>query len=367
MYKINIISETSPEGLEKHKKSWEVLVEKCENTSPVQTFGWIYAFMQYKIVSRFQWICLFAYRNGELAGVYPLICLQRTGIPGLHFQFFQLPHDPFHTVRSDGLILPGNDNILEHFFSYLKDSFKALPVLWAQGIPGLSPTNRYFYLSGKKLRYFQKSVAPEDIIYLSKDFQYYVENLNPKFRREILRQERRLKEKGHVTYRFRDMERTNSFNMELFNEIENSGWKGKKKTSIIGNPGDVELFSSSTHFFNENGWMQWNFLEINNETIAAQLAVKINRVIYLWKIGYREEYSSFAPGNLLMFRFIEDAYQQGDVEEINFMNERGWLKEWKVTKRELYNTAVFPGIPLISPVLKFYYWMKYRRKGGITH
>jgi len=361
MNKITIISENTLEGLEQHRQAWDELIKNCEDVSPVQTYGWVSAFMKYKIKSRYPWVCIFAYRNEEMTGVYPLILTQRTGFYRLQFQFFQLPHDPFHTVRADGLILRGYEHVLEQITFHLKKMYKAIPVIWAQGIPLNSSTNRYFAGKGRKLGNYRKGMPPEDFIQLKGDFQTYTGTLNSKFRREILRQERRLIEKTKVKYRFRDLERSNSRNAEIFAEIENSGWKGLKKTSITGNTGDMELFNDATSDFNTKEWMQWNFLEADDKVIAAQLAVKINSTIYLWKIGYREEFSNMAPGNLLMYRFIEDAFRQGDVDEINFMNERGWLKEWNVSKRDLFNTAIFPAIPLLSFLLKAYYKVKYRR------
>jgi len=360
MERIRIITENTIEGLAKHRKEWDKLVSKIESVSPVQTFGWIHAFFIHKIKSRYPWVCIFAYRDEALVAVYPLMVLQESGLPGMRFRFFQLPHDLFHTIRCDGLVLPGYEEMTGRFLEHLRTLYKAIPVIRAQGIPLFSASNRCI-TAGSKPRFYRRNVPPEDYLKLNGDFQSYTDSLNSKFRREILRQERRLMERSKVNYRFNDIIRTNAGNAELFMEIENSGWKGKKKTSITGNPGDIELFTSATNYFSENGWMRWNFLEADNVTIAAQLAVKINKVIYLWKIGYREEYSSIAPGNLLMYRFIEDAYQQGDVEEINFMNERGWLKEWNVTKLDLVSTAIFPGIPLVSFMIRLYYRWKYRK------
>ena len=370
MNEFKIVEEKNLENLSRHENAWDHLMLEVANAGPTQSYSWIYSYFKHKISSRFRWVCLFAYHKEQLAGVYPLIILQKKGFPGLYFQFFQAPHDPFHTVRNDGLIYPGNEkHILELFFKHLQRSFKAIPIIWIPGIPEFRSSYRYFSNQKRNLQTFKKADGVEDIIVLPDNYETYVNNLNPKFRREIFRQERRLKEKGEVSYIFRDASMSNKESLDIFAEVENSGWKGIKKTSIKENPGDLELFSDATGSFNKNGWMQWNFLKADKEFIAAQLAVKINRVIYLWKIGYREEYSSYAPGNLLMYKFIEDAFSQGDAEEINFMNERGWLKEWKVDRRNIFSLAIFPGIPIVSFMLKMYYRYKYKNlvKPGFQH
>jgi hypothetical protein len=220
--------------------------------------------------------------------------------------------------------------------------------------------------------FFHKSIAsninsfrfqawPEDYINLPESFCAYTKMLNPKFNREILRQERRLKERGEVKYEFKNRDFSVKDSINDFLSLENSGWKGKRKSSIVSDPGDHSLFSNAAFHFYKYGLLQMNFLLLGDLKIAAQYAVKINKVLYIWKIGYDECFSKCAPGNLLMYRTIEHSILQGDISEINFMNERGWLKVWKISSRQLMHVSIFPTKFPYSTFLRYFYLLKYKK------
>ena len=338
--------------LEGYEKDWNSLIEKCPGSGPTQSYAWIHSFFRYKIEPDIKWICLFAYKGPKLVAVYPLIINRRIGIPGFYFQTFQTPYDIFHTIRVDGLIMPGYEKILELLVAYLRKSFKAIPIISIKDIPGFSPSILYLNTKNRKLSSFKKITGAENFINLPENYQLYLSGLNPGFKRGINRRLRRLTEKTRVTFRFRDSLNTNEENFEIFKEIESSGWKGKKKTSIKTRSGDAELFLNATNKFDEKSWVKWNFLESTNETIAAQLIININGASFGWKTCYNEEYSFFSPGKLLLYKYIENCYSHGELGEINFMNVNNWFSDWNVSTRPLYSLIIFPRNIFLTPLIK---------------
>ena len=344
--------------LYEHEKAWKRLLLECPGSGPTQSFGWVQAFFKHKLEKNARWICLFAYENQKLVAVYPLIYLRKKRLPGIIMQFFSMPFDSNHTVRADGLILPGYESLLVSLINYLRISLKVFPFIFLKGIPHCSATAKSSDFCKKHISSIKKEAGHEDIIKLKDDFPAYLSGLNSKFRREINRQRRKLEDKYKINYHIREKKANDTDSFETFVEIEDSGWKGDMGTSIKKKSGDYELFEEGVKEFNETGLLEWSFLDADRCKISSQLIININEVLYLWKIGYRENYSIYAPGNLLIYKLLEKSFHDKTISEINFMSERMWLNPWKVQKRKLFNIIIFPKVFLLSDLLKIYYKIK---------
>ena len=342
-----------------HEKAWNKLLLECPGSGPTQSFGWIQAFFKHKLEKNTRWICLFAYENQKLVAVYPLIYLRKKRLPGIVMQFFSMPFDDFHTIRTDGLILPGYEYILVKFINYLRISLKVFPVIVLKGIPYFSATAKSSDFCKKYISSIKKEAGHEDIIKLKDDFPAYLSGLNSKFRREINRQYRKLNLNHQINYHIREKRSNYKDFFNSFIEIEDSGWKGENGSSITQRPGDYDLFEEGVKKLNETGLLEWSFLDADGCRISSQLIININEVLYLWKIGYREDYSNYAPGNLLIYKLLEKSFHDKTISEINFMSEPKWLNSWKVEKRKLLIIIIFPKIYLLSILIKIYYKLKY--------
>jgi len=78
--------------------------------------------------------------------------------------------------------------------------------------------------------------------------------------------------------------------------------------------------SNQTAFYREfarplydRGWLQRHTLRAEGKVIASHMAVRIEPVLYLWKIAYDEHYSADAPGNVLMAHTIKSAFESSDI------------------------------------------------------
>ena len=360
---IRIILTDRLDELEKHENKWNELMRKCPGLAPTQTFAWVHGLFLYKIKENTQWVCLFAYKNQDLVGVLPLVRNKRSGLPGLYFQLYQSPYDYYHPVRTDGVILPDYEFVMKLFIDKIKQTYKVNPVLQLRFVPDSS--SAYKYLADSKNKAYSLLIFSrnEDIIYLPNGKDEYFNSLDSKFLRELKRRVKRLSETYEVKYTFNENIMTNRQCLDIFTELEDMGWKGKGKiTTIKKIPRDFDLFLNSTNKLLKQGWVQWNFLEADKHIIAAQLISTINGVAYVWKVAYDEKYSKYAPGNLLMQKFIENSYKEETIQEFNFLNERDSFKVWNVKTRRIYELFIFPGKGILSFLLKKYFTLKNRHK-----
>jgi len=346
---VRIVQADQLSDLDEHARAWDALLLQCPRAYPMQSHGWVRAFFEHKLQPRQRLLCLFAYQGQRLVGVMPLA--GGCSAPGLGFteHCFMAPYNAYHIVRGDCLILPGQEDVFGVMIEHLMAICQGPPVLRFRRVAKTSPIFQFFRQPREHLCLLHRVDGGEKFIRPVPDYPTYLAGLDGKFRRELGRQTRRLQEQSVASYRLRDRGGAGE-NLEAFMAVEDSGWKGQKKTSIRAVPGDAAVFLDATRRMQELGWMEWNFLEADRQIIAAQYAMRVNRIVYLLKVGYREEFANCAPGQLLLAKTIENASLQGDVDEINFLARRTWLRVWNVAQRNLYTLIVAPRDPFCEPL-----------------
>lgn len=339
---LGVIDATTPSDLDDHAAQWDRLVQSCPFAYPTQTYGWLKAFYRHKCRPKERMHCLFFYRGESLVGVLPLLAGARAHGLGRAPQHYRVPVHDYHTVRTDLLARSDQAAILRAAVRHLSAISPGAPIIRWRKVPETSPVLSAFREDPPGLRLLIRQSGLEHRMAVPGDFGTFVETLGGKFRREVFRQERRLKERAAVTYRLREASRSPEDNLARFMAVEDSGWKGEQGTSILARKGDPALYREAVKQFSENGWLEWNFLEADGQEIAAQFALRLNKTLYLWKVGYRESFANCAPGHLLFLRTVEQACACGDITVVNFMARRRWLRVWEVSPHPIFNFVVYP-------------------------
>ncbi|WP_457550979.1 GNAT family N-acetyltransferase [Desulfobacula sp.] len=348
---IQIVDVRSIQELEPHADAWAGLLLQSTAASPMLSYPLISAFFETQILPSETWLCLFAYEGEQLVGVLPLIAVKSFNMFGLSLLCFKIPHNNFHTSAVDCLVLRDREKILELFVDYLSCIPFTWPLIRFREIPEHSPSMLYMNRHGKKLKIVQKLSGGENYIQLPADYKKYHTRLSSGFKRQLKRRTGKLDKLTDVRFLCREDKRSSVENMKRFEDAEDHGWKGEKKSSIKAVAANSRFLAIAAERFQNYGWMEWNFLEIGEKTIAAQYGIRINRTLYLIKIGYDEEYAFCTPGNLLFNKVIKNACEKGDVDEINCVADCAWHKNWGMTKRLLYDLIVPPQIPILSALL----------------
>jgi len=348
--RLRIVEVDSFPELARHASAWAELLLQSTFASPMLSYPWISAFFENKLVFGERWLCLFAYEGDRLVGVLPLIAVRSYNLPFRPLFLFKTAYDLLHTASVDCLTLRGRENLIETFVRYLRVSRKGWPLIRLR----LLPENSSSMIRLKQKKSFCAICKPsgaENFIRLPADFSTYYDGLSHGFRRQLKRRGRKLEELRDVRFLLRETSRSAVENLAHLMDVESSGWKGERHSSIQADESNTALFRAAAERLAEQGWMEWNFLEADGKTLAAQFAIRINRTLYVLKIGYRDDYSFCTPGNLLFAKVIENSIVQGDVDEINCMAVCDWHKEWAMQNRTLYDLIVFPRIPVLSALI----------------
>lgn len=114
--------------------------------------------------------------------------------------------------------------------------------------------------------------------------------------KERRRQRRRLSEKGSLNFEVvADYDRVRS-SLETFLAIEARGWKGKRGTALLQNPGHANFARALIWSLAANARVQIAELRLGETVIASVIMLWSGSSGCLWKITYDEAYAGFSPG-----------------------------------------------------------------------
>ena len=349
---IRLVDVRSIEELAEHAEAWNELFRKADRLSPLLSYPWLSAFFQSLITPQERWLCLFAYENDRIIGIFPLVASYSYRFMGYSLQLFKLPYHFAHTSGTDALTLPGREDIFDVFFDYLNHIPSVFPVFSFKHVPEHYPAIKYFSSPKHKMCAVRKAAGFEDFVLVPGSAAEYFAGLSANFRKNLNKASRKLEDLKDVKFRFCENTRSVQENTARFLDVENIGWKGRRETSIKNYPDSARMFEMAAEGLSSAGMMAFSFLEAGDKTIAAQYAMLSNRTMYCLKTGYDEDYAACSPGNMLLLKIIEAACGSGKFDELNLISGAAILDKWNVQKRPLYHLIVFPAIPVLSRLLK---------------
>ena len=135
---------------------------------------------------------------------------------------------------------------------------------------------------------------------------------------------------------------------EHFLEIEASGWKGAAGNAgaILCQPVLLAFYRSLVHEFGVRGQCVVNLLWHGDQAVAAQLCLRVGRVLNILKVGFREEHEAFAPGILLLDRVIHQACDDEGIDILHLVNEPPWSRKFRPLRMDVWSYVV------INPTLR---------------
>ena len=117
--------------------------------------------------------------------------------------------------------------------------------------------------------------------------------------KEYRRLERRLAERGTLSYEALAQPGDWQSWFAEFLDLEASGWKGKEGSAIRSKPGDREFFRRVVERAALNGQLQMLAMRLDGRAIAMKLNLRARTTSFSLKIAHDEGFSQYSPGVLL--------------------------------------------------------------------
>lgn len=106
--------------------------------------------------------------------------------------------------------------------------------------------------------------------------------------------------------------------------VEAAGWKGRQGTALAADRVRGEFFRSYARAASEQGTLRLCFLRVDGRPVAAQVAARCGRRLWLLKMGYDEAFAPCSPGMLLLLDVVRHAAE----EQLDAFELLGSVEPW---------------------------------------
>jgi len=332
--------------LKKYADAWNALAYEVPPRLPTSSYAWVSSYLEYFLSPGETWRCIFAHDDDRLVGVLPLIVSRRTKA-GL--AWLRTPMGG-HMIAVSPLLFPGRESDVSK--ALLNAAWSSDPnVVWIEmsDLPANSPLLEHvddcarLEISRRAGRYLRVDGNQDQ----------YQSSLSRNFRSNQRKAANKLRKLEGVETAFITGQDASSAQLSEFIPVEASGWKGRSGSAIQKSPDLIAFYTTLTTRLADAGWLEWHFLRAEGQAIAANLAVRFSHSIFVWKLGYDEDYRRFSPGGMLFQSLVDRAFADPDVDEINLLTNEPWYDNWRMNEREFYRIRLYKKQRPLSILLGF--------------
>jgi hypothetical protein len=336
------------DDLEPHADAWNCLTLESPHCLPMLSHVWVASYLEHQLEPGESWFCLFAYDNSKLVGVLAVV-VTPINLLGIKRPRLRAPHNN-HTRSVDFLIEQGREKeIIPLFLSCIDRIRPAIFCLELKRLPASSPSLSVLADGVKRVISECNFDGYGSFIRVEGSYEEFKARLTTRFNRNLRRLGRKLALLEDVEVSFLTGKSGTEKELTRFMQVEASGWKSRMGSAIIQSPSLVSFYTALVRRLADLEWLEWHFLDAEGKTIAAHLAIRVNRSLIINKIAYDEAYSSYSPGQILFERMVERAFASGEIDEIDCLTDYAWNRDWQMEQRAYYNLSIFPCRPV--PVL----------------
>jgi CelD/BcsL family acetyltransferase involved in cellulose biosynthesis len=308
--KVRILRST--EEIQRIREFWNKLV--LENSGTIE---------QFDLTSSFEWVgslweshlktqvptVLVLCKGEEILGLMPLRTFRRS-IRGISCRSFE-PVSELYSGRTGFLFRDFQPDSLLSGLRGLRHEFGEWDTFSATVVEGSAQES--VLLEAKRRANWHSLVlgrASSPYIQFQENWESHFAILPKKLRSTMRNGEKRLRERGELSYReFVSPQSVSEFN-EAARLIEADSWKSASGTAIASNPVHEAFHSMLSSKAAENGWFSGHVLFLDGNPIAYILGLLHSGVFLDLKESYRSQFREMSPGHVLKSFAFATLYQK---------------------------------------------------------
>lgn len=131
--------------------------------------------------------------------------------------------------------------------------------------------------------------------------------------------------------------------LELFIELEDSGWKGSagEKTSLRHDLPQKAFYEALI----ANPAPALNccmaLMRLDGVPIAANLCTRTGDTLWMLKITYADQHHDYSPGNLLLMHLLEHFAEDNGIDYISFITGGEWTLRWRPEQVPVFHCEIY--------------------------
>ena len=174
---------------------------------------------------------------------------------------------------------------------------------------------------------------------LPRDKEPWLSSDSANFRDSMRKRTRKLNARGPL--HLQRIETADPHFLQLFYDLEAAGWKGKAGTAIACHRDTRVFYDEIARNADQFKYLSLYFLEVNDQTIAAQFGLSHRGRYFTLKVAVNENYREFGPGHLLINAELRDCLRLG-LAEYDFASPwEAYKGEWASNVRPHFCFWVF--------------------------
>jgi CelD/BcsL family acetyltransferase involved in cellulose biosynthesis len=283
-----------------------------------------------------------AWRNGELAAVFPLVRGSRGGLEAM-----SNIHTPlFRPLGADEEALAAVASAAASRGAPRVEA-TALPV----GDPSLPILRREIRQAGMLEIVEPVHVSP--IVDTAGDYEEWREASKPRWSAPLERFRRKMA-RDHEA-RFEIVEPPADLERQLRRgfEVEASGWKGARGTAILSSAETTAFYQSVARAFHARGELRLSAIELDGRVAAFDLTLLHDGRLYLLKTAFDEAFRKLAPGLVMRLSIIERCFELGLQAHELLGDDSEWKRKFSTGERRHATLRAYARRPL--PIGQFGY------------
>jgi hypothetical protein len=194
---------------------------------------------------------------------------------------------------------------------------------------------------------------------MSCSFDSYWKTRPKNLRKNISRYFNRLsKENIAVDFKAHSSESEIITALHRYGELETNGWKGPEGTAIHSTNIQGQFYTEVLANFASNQKAEITELYFNEQLVASRITIFNDRILIILKTTFNENFSSYAPGRLLLYLLIEREFKLKRTQYIEFYTNA--TKEqiaWSTGQRPIEHVTIYLS-PMRRKIIKLARLMK---------
>lgn len=310
MPKLRVVE--SSEEFESLREVWNKVLQKSLDNDVFSTWEWLLCWWKYFGKGR-KLRVLIAEENGEIVGIAPFM---HSKYNLLHFgrlsriEFIGFPHADYNNF----ILLKRDLNCLKFFLKSLEE-FSDWDLLDLRDVRDDSFSGQALQVlahsrsKDQRLKVTNGTLCPH--IVLPNSVESFLKGLSKNMREQLKKKFRRLCRNFKVDFKtHRDFSSVDDA-MEAFFKLHQERWKSKGERGAFGDEDFRNFHLDVARLFNSKGWLNLNFLMVNDAPAAADYSFEYNGKVYSYLTGFDPQFSEYSIMNLLRLHMIEESIRKG--------------------------------------------------------
>jgi len=327
------------------RTEWNDLLAQSSADTIFLTWEWLFSWWQsYGGKDDRLYIITVRDADGKLIGLLPLYRRLQRWLPFRPIKTLLFIGDgSWDSDYLDVILLQGREEeILAAVWQWLRSHQRAWDLLQLSGIPMTSSTNTWLKLMARGSESISVS---ENVTCLVTDlpgsWDDYVASVKPRFRTKIRSTLREVTASPDARFRTVQSEVELKAGLETLFDLHGKRWESKGSEGVFRNPAKRRFYERFTSLFLEQGWLAFDFLDMNGRPVACQMCFRYRGTQFLLQEGFDPECASESVGIALRATVFKNAIQDG-IRQYDFLAGLGRHKtQWQA--HETYCRTTFLG------------------------